>query len=125
MISVNMTLAFCKHGTWVFCADLAPGGTYRAAASRGRREVKEVQEPGLGRAGLGAGWPGVSPLSFLVENQACCPARGLACSCPGPRPGRELLQLPTGSRATGSTRSDTGLDLGSRELRGALVSQCS
>ena len=79
----------------------------------------------MGRARLGAGWPGLSPLCFLMENQACGPVRGFACSCQGPRPGRELLQMPPGSRTDGSARSDTGLGLGSGEPRGALVSQCS
>lgn len=63
---------------------------------------------------------------FLVQNQAwCCPARGLAYSCPGPPPGREFLQVPPGSGATGSARSDTGLGLGRGEPRGAPVSHRS
>lgn len=73
----------------------------------------------LGEARLGPA------LSWWRNQVWCCPVRGFACSCPGPQPGREFLQLPPGSRAPGSARSDTGLGLSSREPRGALVSQRS
>lgn len=113
----NMILAFCKCGIWA-SAQTLEGPTVLQPPDAGERSKMPRARPGWPRAVRSAQCPGGKPGMVL----ACW---GFVCFCLEPLPGREFLQLPPRSRATGSARSDTGLGLGSGEPGGALVCQCS